>query len=177
MPQVTTGGLQLHFRSTGMRINAECPNSGSRRNIEPCKACWTVALAHGRSWTSCRVQRQGPRSPTMLPASPGLSFLQRVPFYSFSFPTVFTITRMASTLGQLSKHRAAVGVAAVASTAFALFGYDTTIAGGVIALKRYGSDSWSSVSLTNACAVSKSSLSFQRIRSNLPIYPQTSWPC
>ena len=47
---------------------------------------------------------------------------------------------MAATLGQLSKHRAAVGIAAVASTAFALFGYDTTIAGGVIALKRLDSD-------------------------------------
>jgi hypothetical protein len=44
---------------------------------------------------------------------------------------------MASTVELLSKHRAAFGVAAVASTAFALFGYDTTIAGGVIALKRY----------------------------------------
>ncbi|KAN0101383.1 general substrate transporter [Hyaloscypha variabilis] len=44
---------------------------------------------------------------------------------------------MAATLGQLSKHRAAVGVAAVASTAFALFGYDTTLAGGVIALKSF----------------------------------------
>lgn len=43
---------------------------------------------------------------------------------------------MVSTLELLSKHRTAVSVAAVASTAFALFGYDTTIAGGVIALKR-----------------------------------------
>ncbi|KUJ11555.1 general substrate transporter [Mollisia scopiformis] len=44
---------------------------------------------------------------------------------------------MLPTLKLLSKHRAAVGVAAVASTAFALFGYDTTIAGGVIALKSF----------------------------------------
>jgi len=43
---------------------------------------------------------------------------------------------MAFNLRALSRHRAAVGVAAVSSTAFALFGYDTTIAGGVIALKR-----------------------------------------
>lgn len=44
---------------------------------------------------------------------------------------------MISTLGLLSQHRGAVAVAGVASTASLLFGYDTGIAGSVIALKRY----------------------------------------
>lgn len=39
--------------------------------------------------------------------------------------------------GLLSKHRGAFAVAAVASTASLLFGYDTGVAGSVIALKRW----------------------------------------
>lgn len=43
---------------------------------------------------------------------------------------------MSSTLGLLSKHRGAVAVAMTASTASLLFGYDTGVAGSVLALKR-----------------------------------------
>lgn len=43
---------------------------------------------------------------------------------------------MSSTLALLSKHRGAVSVAAVANTASMLFGYDTGVAGSVVALRR-----------------------------------------
>lgn len=49
---------------------------------------------------------------------------------------VFTSLVMSSTLALLSKHKGAVSVAAVANTASMLFGYDTGVAGSVVALRR-----------------------------------------
>jgi hypothetical protein len=46
---------------------------------------------------------------------------------------------MLTTLGLLKKHKGAVAVAAVASTASLLFGFDTGVAGSVISLKRLAS--------------------------------------
>ncbi|KAK6607656.1 sugar transporter [Botrytis cinerea] len=47
---------------------------------------------------------------------------------------------MSSTLALLSKHRGAVSVAAVANTASMLFGYDTGVAGSVVALRSFSSE-------------------------------------
>ncbi|KAH6681817.1 general substrate transporter [Halenospora varia] len=44
---------------------------------------------------------------------------------------------MSSTLGLLSKHKGAVAVAVVANTASMLFGFDTGVAGSVVALKSF----------------------------------------
>jgi hypothetical protein len=137
------------------------PVSVCRHNTEPCRGSNTSPLS-----TRCsdQVQGQGPRSPSFLPASP----LSLTTFFSscYSSSHFHITTIMASTLGLLSKHRAAVGVAAISSTAFALFGYDTTIAGGVIALKRYVLTTWQ-IRLANSFAAFRSSLSSQRMRSNL----------
>ncbi|KAF7954508.1 hypothetical protein EAE96_005629 [Botrytis aclada] len=47
---------------------------------------------------------------------------------------------MSSTLALLSKHRGAVSVAAVANTASMLFGYDTGVAGSVVALRSFSTE-------------------------------------
>jgi hypothetical protein len=51
------------------------------------------------------------------------------------WPVIFNRT-MSSTFARLSKHRGAVIVAVVANTASLLFGFDTGVAGSVVALKR-----------------------------------------
>lgn len=147
------GGVTVCIRETGLQCNPQNPNSAS---------------SHNRYLTGSTPILQHPHFSYFQPSFSQLIFL---PFSSnFHIATI-----MPSTLELLSKHRAAVGVAAVASTAFALFGYDTTIAGGVIALKRHILRSWQ-ISLTNIFAVSRSSSSSQQFRSNLRTYHRTSSP-
>ncbi|KAF8857281.1 hypothetical protein BDZ45DRAFT_803417 [Acephala macrosclerotiorum] len=61
---------------------------------------------------------------------------------------------MASTLSLLTKHRPAVAVAAVASTASILFGFDTGVAGSVVALKSFSTDFKFSTNAAKAADVS-----------------------
>ncbi|CZR61664.1 probable high-affinity glucose transporter [Phialocephala subalpina] len=61
---------------------------------------------------------------------------------------------MSSTLDLLSKHRSAVAVAAVASTASLLFGFDTGVAGSIVALRSFSSDFKFSTNAAKAADVS-----------------------
>ncbi|KAF4637603.1 hypothetical protein G7Y89_g476 [Cudoniella acicularis] len=61
---------------------------------------------------------------------------------------------MPSALELLAKHRGAVGVAIVANTASMLFGYDTGVAGSVVALKSFSVDFEFSTDLVKAADIS-----------------------